>query len=808
MICSIFKNLISFLVFLTLPILVCKAQTHLVRGTIYNVITSQPIGDIPLEIKELNSQKLIVKINNQSNGKFEFEISDTIPNIDFVFSTQFNVVEIKKISQDQIDIYLYDNNVIELSLEELLKIKISTAGKQAQNISEIPASVFVIYKEDIEKMGYLYLKDIIANIPGYYKLSNLGIDAFGVRGFAKDKGLNFLVLLNGINISDDQTLGYYDIPVDAIDKIEIIRGPMSVIYGDNSFFGVINIFTNNNNNNYLANKAQIMKGTNSFTSEFLNFSNKIDEFQYTFNVSNQESNGSNFDLTKMMKDPSRLNESFFGGQNNNGLGVPENARTTKDKLSWNQKFFNVNIKDKNFYANLLYIESMRELYYYYPSLVDGSNVSIIKSSIAFGYKYDLSTNFTFDSKIVYDRQNRKNIYDLISPKFGGMESYYTSKLNVLSDAIWKIDNQLNISMGLEYQSFIQNLNEGDVPQGGAPNYRFDNIQPNDESKRISAYTQIHYHFLDNFICVAGVRMEREFSYGLKYNKDLGLEKDSIYYGNYSDDHLHFFPRLALIYNLNNNNVLKLLIGRAGKHPSPEVIGDDFLDQIDGFKNLNFSKTEFITTYELNYSGKIYDNVYMNISAFRNELDNLLIEKSFINDESIVRVLWTNRGKMETLGFEGTISSQIFENTRIEVSSVFQKTNDLELNTDASYSPHLLSYIKLYQSIYNGLSFSLRANFIDKMKAHFNTAYKLDSNGLQTNQYIGRTSDEVDANFTFDVNLRYEFPIQNKILFAYLNIQNLLNQEVFFPTFSINNDWADKGTLGNQRLVNLSFGLKF
>ncbi len=796
------KTTVLFAIILFIALQSINAQVHTISGVVINAMNSEPISGIDVAIKGISST-----CKTTAKGQFLLQVPDTMKQIAFVEFKNMEITEIKYISDNEINIYLMNFDVNNVSIEDLTKVKVVTAGKKEQQISDIPASVVVINRNEIEKMGYLFLKDLIRNIPGYYAMNNLGINIFGVRGFVKDKGLNFVVLLNGVNITDDQILGFYDIPVQAIDKIEIIRGPMAVIYGDNAFFGAINIFTNTRKPKKFNHSISHMSGTNALINDFFSITGTKENLKYTINASYQKSDGYDFDITQMIKDPTRLNDGFNEGSNGNGLGVPANARSTKDKLNWIEKFISLNLSDEHFYTNMVYIEAMRNRYYYYPSLVDGSTSTTFKGSFSFGYKENILQNLSSDSKVTYDGLYRRNLYDLITPNFNGMETYRVSKIQFQSDLLWKPLKNVDISGGVEYSSILEHLNEGDVPQGGAPNYRYYNVHPNDQSRKLAFYAQAEYNFLNNFSLVAGVRFEKQFGYRILYHENLGIANDTIYEGKRDDGNIETYPRLALLYHINNNHVIKLLYGKAGKQPSVEVIGDDFFDHIGKFKP-DYSKPEYITTYEINYNGKLSENIFVNASVFRNELNNLLIEKSFRYDPGVVKVIWTNRGQMKTVGFESTITSKFSSATQIELSAVYQKTNDLGLDTDASYSPNWLGYLKFYQPIAKGISISVLGNYIDGMKPHFNTAPYLDANGDPISQYIGRTSDDVSAYYTIDFNLKAEVPFTKFVSVFSLNIQNILNQEVRYPTFSINNAWADRGTLGYFRTVNFSVNFKF
>ena len=107
-----------------------------------------------------------------------------------------------------------------MSLEELMNVKIITAGKTQQKVSDVPASVVILTRKDIEMYGYQDLREIINQINGMYIMSNLGIDIYAVRGFTKGKSNDFVIMVNNIKITDEKILTYYQLPVEMIDRIE------------------------------------------------------------------------------------------------------------------------------------------------------------------------------------------------------------------------------------------------------------------------------------------------------------------------------------------------------------------------------------------------------------------------------------------------------------------------------------------------------------------------------------------------------------------------------------------------------------
>ncbi len=141
-----------------------------------------------------------------------------------------------------------DAGLLDLPFEDLLAVKIRSAGKREEELRDIPASVTIVTREEIARYGWVTFEELLRSVPGFYLLDNTEDRFLGTRG-AVGGGVQFLV--NGIpqHPSLQKTLtateiARLDIPVESIDRVEIIRGPMSVIYGNNAFQGVVNVVTN------------------------------------------------------------------------------------------------------------------------------------------------------------------------------------------------------------------------------------------------------------------------------------------------------------------------------------------------------------------------------------------------------------------------------------------------------------------------------------------------------------------------------------------------------------------------------------
>src|ERR1700728_3482189 len=139
-----------------------------------------------------------------------------------------------------------------LPLETLMQLQVPTvvsASKFEQKATEAPSSVTVLTSDDIKHYGYRTLAEILESVPGFYTTYDRNYSYLGASGVntgnANDR---ILLLVNGHRINNDLNDSAaidtsFILDVDLIDRVEIIRGPSSVLYGNNAFFGVINVIT-------------------------------------------------------------------------------------------------------------------------------------------------------------------------------------------------------------------------------------------------------------------------------------------------------------------------------------------------------------------------------------------------------------------------------------------------------------------------------------------------------------------------------------------------------------------------------------
>ena len=144
----------------------------------------------------------------------------------------------------------HDSDLDELSLEQLMNVPIVSASNVAERLGDAPATVIVISRNEIQERGYADLSAILDDLPGMDVIRPWGHTWFKSywRGYRNTIGDPFLVMVDGLvmnhlyfNTADILTA----LPVSNVDRIEVVYGPASAVYGANASMGVINVITGN-----------------------------------------------------------------------------------------------------------------------------------------------------------------------------------------------------------------------------------------------------------------------------------------------------------------------------------------------------------------------------------------------------------------------------------------------------------------------------------------------------------------------------------------------------------------------------------
>ena len=473
-------------------------------------------------------------------------------------------------------------DLTELPLEALMNLEVPTvfaASKIEQKATEAPASATVVTSDEIKKFGYRTLADLLQSVQGFNVSYDRNYDFLGARGISLgDANNRVLLLVNGHRINNNYTDGAaigtdFILDVDLVDRVEVIRGPSAVLYGNNAFLGVINVITrqgkqvNGVEASFDYGEFDTYHGRVTFGKQFTNgmellLSGSIDESagaerlyfkQFNTNTPSQNNHGV---ATNMDGSSSRH---FFASLGFKDLTL-EGAFNDRDKVNptalFGTTFNNPSLRtvDEQGYATLKFAHS-------FPDVVDVT----AKVSVD-GYSHDIGYPF---GTLLYTEDYKGEWWD--------------TELQ-LNKTLW---DRLVLTLGGEYRDdFLQ--------QDQTSSQTSSQIPVKAERVSYGVYLQGDFAVLTNLHLNAGERFDQ-----------------------YDDFASAFDPRVALIYNPAKTSTIKAIYGTAFRAP-------DFYEQyLSGAKIQNLSPEE-ISSYELDYDQEIGPHLRSSLSAFYNDMRHMIV----------------------------------------------------------------------------------------------------------------------------------------------------------------------------------------
>ena len=506
----------------------------------------------------------------------------------FVVATRMSAADISSTNQiaDQLK---------QLSFEELMMVKVGTvyaASKHEQKISEAPSSITIIARDEIQKAGYRTLADILNSAPGLYVRNDRNFSLLGVRGFGRpgDFNTSFLVLVDGHRLNDavsDRTLidNGFILDVDMIERVEVVRGPGASLYGDNAFFGVINVITR---------RGRDINGAEASVS-----GGSLGSSQGGFSYGNQFSNGVEMVVSGNYYHSDGNSKLFYPEFNTpgNNNGIADN----RDSELSEKAFASISWRDLSLEGS--YVERTKQIPTASYGTVFNDPRNQTKDSQAFvqlKYEHEFEDDWNLLAQVSYDRGTTIGtyIYD-----------------NGLPSLVANIDNFLSQRLTGELQLRRTFFGNNTVTAGAQMAENLDQDQKNydlnppatylnDQRHGMDCafYLQDEYQILKNLIFNGGLRYDYSYSFGATAN-----------------------PRLALIYRPVTMTTVKLLYGTAYRAPSPNELyyNDGGISQVAS-PNL---KPETISTYELVVEQQLGRHISASASGYYYQIKNLIGENN-------------------------------------------------------------------------------------------------------------------------------------------------------------------------------------
>jgi outer membrane receptor for ferrienterochelin and colicins len=542
-----------------------------------------------------------------------------------------------------------------LSLEDLMKIKVHSvygASRFLQKVTEAPTSVSIITAEDIKRYGYTTLADAIRSVRGFYVNYTRVSSELGARGFARpgDNNTRVLLLVDGHRISDNiynaAAIGSgFPIDVDLIDRIEIIRGPSSSLYGTNAFFGVINVITK---------RGADIDGVEVSTQRA-----SFDTYRARVSYGKQFSSGLDLIFSATLSDskgPARLYFKEFDSPAANN-GIAENA----DGEDFKQMFANVSWREfsvRGVYSNRekLVPTAAFGSVFNDPGFVDES-----RGYLDFKYEKSLSRNTEFLGRLYFDHYDLHgdNVFLLPTPS-GNIRA--VSKYS--SEGVWwgaeatvttSISNRYKFTAGTEFRD---NIKQNDKAYFEEP--FIVSFDDHHSSREWAGYGEGQFRLTRNASVNAGIRHDHSYVFGGSTN-----------------------PRFALVYNPLEKTTVKLLYGQAFRAPN---VYELYVQHSEARPNLAL-EPERIKTTEVVVEQYVGDHVRVAASAFSYGISNLITR---VVDPATGIQSFINAGRIRSNGFEA--EAEVKSNLGLQglFSYAYQSSRDRDTGQKLTNSPaHML-----------------------------------------------------------------------------------------------------------------------
>ncbi len=539
-------------------------------------------------------------------------------------------------------------DLTELGIQELMEIKISTvygASKYEQKLTEAPASVSIVTAADIQQNGYRTLADILRSVRGFYTTYDRNYHYLGIRGVSRpgDYNSRFLLLIDGHRINDSifdsASIGTeFPLDVDLIDRVEVIRGPSSSIYGTNAFLGVINVLTK---------KVSQFKGT-----EVSGEAASYDTYKGRLSYGNRFSNGMEAVLSGSVYDSKGSKDLYFKEFDNPATnnGIAGNA----DADNYYNLFTNLKFKGLSFQG----VYSTRDKTI--PTAPWGAefNNPATETRDDIGY-LDLKYERDFDSwqiksRVYYDYYQYRGSYQLpadINKDDANGERWGTD----LQLACNHFKNH-HLILGGE---FVDYFRQDQITYNVQPYTSY--LDDKRNSQNWAFYIQDEFRIVDSLLINIGVRYD--------------------YYNTFGDT---INPRAALIYQPLPMTALKFVYGSAFRAPTAYELY--YNDGNISMKSNPALRPETIDTYELIYEQYFESRLRLTAVLFSNTIKDMI---SLERDSSDGLDVFRNVDRLETRGAELELEKQWNSGWKALISYTCQKTENRQTGEEATNSPHHL-----------------------------------------------------------------------------------------------------------------------
>jgi len=553
------------------------------------------------------------------------------------------------------------DSLLQLSLEQLMNIKVVTASGYPLTTAEAPSTITVITAQEIKDRGYEQLDDALRDIPGIdlIHINGYAPTLIYFRGMYGAENLRALLMIDGI--AENNILGTNDIAGPAyslhnVERIEIIWGPASALYGANAFGGVINIITKKGDD---LNGLQAEMGYGTFNTRFekLNMGLRKANLEFAIAGTLYSTDGPKF----ANRDPNYSNSYV---DNAKSLNTTLSFYSKNSRTTFGFRYYDTPMGYGTFFNSPTHVLGLPSQGYGNKGIIGilSSQFNGEKGGLASYYlktwylenEWKPSKRFNLLTRLVYrETGTDDDSYAYLS--FDGKSfiraifTSYSNRISAEARANYTVTENQNFSAGMQY--YRDNVERGqrretlDLTKKYIINGRDTVYNLNatflprlfDIRNNIGGYLQ--------YVLNTNLFNKTSFTLGSRYDYNS-------YFGG------SFNPRAVVVSQPATNLTVKLQFGTAFRAPTENEINQT-ADTFD-------LKTEKIKTYEINGIYSFSKKVRAQVNFFRNELTDVIILSNLTGLNAN-----KNPGAQTTNGIEASVDLMLGKNITGFANFTFQ-----------------------------------------------------------------------------------------------------------------------------------------
>ena len=548
-----------------------------------------------------------------------------------------------------------------LSLEDLAAVQVDTvvgASKHEQKVTEAPSAVSIVTADDIKKQGYRTLGDVLRSVRGFYVTYDRGYNAIGTRGMniPGDFGGRLLITVDGHRMNDplfDTASSGMDfiLDVDLIERVEVIRGPGSSLYGNNAFLGVINIITR---------KGGDLNGT-----ELSGSAATFDTYTGRFTYGNKFTNGVELMVSGTYYDSAGDRQLYYTEFSSINHGIAQDmdgghAGNGFASISWKGLSLEGGyVNRQKTWPTAAYSTATAITIFNDPSF----STTDKRGYLNLQFQHAFEDEWELLASVSYDYYQYGGVYpyylDTRYPRTLNQDFAQSQSIGGLAQVTKTFFEKHRVTVGAEVRSDFQ-LDQKNADIAPPETY----LDSKKSANSVGLFAQDEFQALKNLALNAGLRYDQFSTFGDTLN-----------------------PRAALIYHPWEPTTFKLIYGSA--YRAPNAYENYYVSVLN---KLNpHLEPETIHSYELVYEQQLDQHWSGSASLFYNDIKDLI---RYQYDTADGLYYFANEDAVKAKGTEFEVAAQWASGLRGRASYTYTHTQNANTGQRLSDSPEHIGQMQL------------------------------------------------------------------------------------------------------------------